>query len=100
MIYVRHELFDLTSLQQVGSRSLFAANCPAEFGDEESRFQGCGESPASSVPPFTGQSGIFLFHRNNIARNLNRNSLASQCGVKVGPDGFSVSVEANQRQQP
>ena len=100
VIDVRHKLFELASLQQVGSRSLFAANCSTELRDEESCFQRFGEGPASSVTPFMGQSGIFLFDRNDIARDLDCNSLPSERGVKVGPGRFSVAVETNQRQEP
>src|SRR6266576_5341517 len=75
VIDVRHKFFDLSSLQQVAAWPLLTTNSPAEFGDEESCLQSFGESPASSVPPFAGQSGILLFDRNDITWNLDCNSL-------------------------
>src|SRR6266576_2701239 len=100
MMDVRHKFFDLASFQQVAARPLLTTNSPAEFGDEESSLQGFGESPSSRFPPFMRQGGIFLFDRNDIAGNLDCNSLPSERGSKIGLGRFSVAVEANQRQQP
>src|SRR6266480_849019 len=100
MMDVRHKFFDFASLQQVAAWPLLTTNSPAEFGDEESSLQGLGESPSSRVPPFMRQGGIFLFDRNDIAGNLDCNSLPSERGSKIGLDGFSVTVETNQGQEP
>src|SRR6266436_6007874 len=99
LLHFGNNLAHRPALQQIRSRSLLSANRAAEFGHNESRFQGFAEGPPRRFAPLSRQSHVSALDFQNVARDFDAHALPRQRFRQIGPSRFAAGIEAHERSQ-